>query len=64
MRGIFTNILGYYKLCLFILLPLVTLPLALVLEGEKDGIDFQKLGQFRYICVISEDFSNILKNNG
>ena len=40
-------ILSYYKLFLFVFLPLLLLPLALVLEGEEDGIDFKKLGQFR-----------------
>jgi len=49
MREYFKDFLAYYKLYLFVLLPLVMLPLALVLDGEEDGIDFKKLGQFR--CV-------------
>ena len=49
MRGNFAALLGYYKLYLFVLLPIVMLPLALVLEGEEDGIDFKKLGQFRFV---------------
>ncbi|CAG5104141.1 Oidioi.mRNA.OKI2018_I69.chr1.g1112.t1.cds [Oikopleura dioica] len=49
-------ILSYYKLFLFVFLPLLLLPLALVLEGEEDGIDFRKLGQFSYMLVIVASF--------
>ena len=47
MREIIKAILSYYKVYFFLFMPLLMLPLALVLEGEEDGIDFKKLGQFR-----------------